>query len=599
MPVAPTKRTLRNWQEGRRLSRDASAMTTARARCLNELVRRPEKYTQRFVEELSFVEGGGQKWTRNLQIRIPNTDITRDTTWWIVSLGPFARRRFPDLRVTGSAGAPVKLVSRQEHGMALTTAILGKPLHHIRKDKNRRRALNTPEGRKALKSVYRLLVEFYTEIGNTGSREASAKAVVSAYRELLRTVGFSDQTLQPKLEDFAEALADLITSTQYLCWVRAAPGGTLHLEASHTARDPKHKADQGNIQGLVASLWIGVTGLRPVTKEERDAHILDAPLAGRPAIRHYFGSLPVIFDRAARSERQADWFRQYGLAPINYEFNVPTYRYATSYYATLAPPRHTLMTHVDWEIDNSFNNHSEVDCALHSIHVYNPLNEAGREKTFRTTRAYVRSSPHHHKQILIAAALNFAVVWLLVKGQLLGNRVGPLQELVVASPSIWVAFLAQQQRHYYAHALRRSRAILWAYLLIALAFLVAAASSDLNSSAHLDLTLGVKITAWLLAITSIGVIVWNVPLGHGYDRMVRFLRNRKYHAIREPQKLGPIGAFTNDLWWIKRQNERIDTSWKCYEAAYESYSRLIWRAAACSMIGGIIVLDFVLHLRPY
>jgi hypothetical protein len=257
------------------------------------------------------------------------------------------------------------------------------------------------------------------------------------------------------------------------------------------------------------------------------------------------------------------------------------------------------MTYLDWEVDNSFSKKSEVDSALHSIHVYNLPDEDGRKKTFRTTRAYVRCSPHHHKQILIAAALNFAVVWLLVKGRLLGSQAGSLQELVIASPSLWVAFLAQQQRHYYAHAIRRSRAVLWLYLLIALAFLVAVASSNLETLSANNLSLGVRIAAWLLAVTSIGVIFWNAPLGHGYDRMVRVLRNRKYNAKWEPKELGPIGGFVNDLWWVRRQNKRIDGQWKCYEAAYESYSRAIWRIVLCSMLGTIAVLYFVLHLTPY
>lgn len=579
---------------------NAHTITVDRGRCLGEMIRKPTTCTQRFVEELSFVPTGGQRWERTLQIQIPKTANADGPAWWIVPLGPFARRRFPDLQVTNAAGSPVRLLTRRQHGQALTAATVAKPLHRIRKRKeNYRDQMTSVKAFASYTRICRLLTEFYTEISDTDSRIEMSKVIVGEYKTLLHILQFADKVIQTKLKRLAADLADVTDTTQYLCWIHAAPGDTIHLQATYTVRDPKHKLEEGSAGDLFKALWIGVVGVRRKTKLElekaRGARTnRTVPLARR--LRHY---LPFRLNRKERRARQANWFRQYGLAPINYGFNVPTYRYTASYYATLVPPANTSMTYVDWEIDHSFNA-SETDCAFQSIHVYNAPGDRGRDKTFHTTRAYVRCTPHHHKQILIASLLNVAVVWLLVKGRLPGVRHDVLQGLIVASPSLWVAFLAQQQRHYYAHALRRSRAILWAYLVVGAAFLVAVAANETNSggisSDHLGSEL--KIMAWLLAVTSVGICAWHFPLGQSYERTIKYLRNRKWYAIEEPKKLGPFGAFANDLWWVRRKNAKIKTAWRCYESAYERYSRFIWKTTALSMVTMIGVLQFVLKLSP-
>src|SRR5262245_11707561 len=102
-----------------RPSRDIYAITLERVRCLTQLLTKPTGHTQRFVEQASFAPTGGQRWVRQLQIQLPESAEASGDTWWIVPLGPFARRRFPDIAVTDAAGHRVNFVTRKQHGVAL------------------------------------------------------------------------------------------------------------------------------------------------------------------------------------------------------------------------------------------------------------------------------------------------------------------------------------------------------------------------------------------------------------------------------------------------------------------------------------------------
>ena len=65
----------------------------------------PSIYTQRFVEKLAFEPRGGQRWTRTLQILIPEDAQPRGSALRVVSLGSFKRRRLTDITVVDASGS--------------------------------------------------------------------------------------------------------------------------------------------------------------------------------------------------------------------------------------------------------------------------------------------------------------------------------------------------------------------------------------------------------------------------------------------------------------------------------------------------------------
>src|SRR5262249_46498272 len=105
-------------------SDDPFAITPAQVRCLAEQIRRPTDYTERCVEQLAFLPTGGQRWTRRLQIRVPSSSTPPGHAWRIISLGAFRARRYPDFTARDAAGARLPLLTRDQHGLALTETLL-------------------------------------------------------------------------------------------------------------------------------------------------------------------------------------------------------------------------------------------------------------------------------------------------------------------------------------------------------------------------------------------------------------------------------------------------------------------------------------------
>lgn len=569
------------------------AVTEERIRCLAEMIYRPMRYTQRFTEELSFIPTGGQHWHRKLQIQLPESEEPDELSWWVVPLGPFARRRFSDIHVTNAAGEPVGLVTRKQHGITLTLATLAKHLYHLyEKDEGKDEGIDPDTAQDSYVSIFRRLYDFYTEISDRDARKDTARAITEEYAQFLNELGFGESALKAELTRFSEALVKAIDTTQYLCWIQARPGQIRNLHVTHTVRDPKHKLEEGSLTDLVKALWNGIVGL------------------GRADHRGRYGSRLRVY-KGKRRKHQGNWFRQYGLAPINYAFNIPTYRYTTSYYSTLEPPENTVITYLDWEHSNSRTD-EELDSAFHSVHVYNVEQSSPKEKAEdlpNTIRAYFRCTPHHHKQILGAALLNIVVVWLLAAG-LFPSRLGdPLQGLLIAAPSIVIAFIAQQQRHYYAHALRRSRGVLWWYLVIGVIFLVAVAFSESKEQVgSTGLDWWATAASWLLATTSVAIFFWYFPLGGSYERVVNSMMQRKWELWNPPPpkprqlfsgaKIRPLRCFLDDMRQQRWINQNLQTQWQCYEAAYEQYSRLIWKAVVLAVIATLIVLRLTWDFPP-
>lgn len=537
---------------------DTTEITEQQTSCLAEMIRRPMDYNQRFVEQLSFVPTGGLRWERNLQIQLP-TGAGSAERWWILPLGPFNRRRFPDINAINAAGEPLNLLTRKAHGSALSKATFAKQI--VALPAAAREALGEPDAKERLKGLYEKLSRYFTETTkqpvNISSlstdpssaseavgahpRVANARAILRDYKQLLDKVGTSKDDLDTNLASLTDVLEQAIDTTHYLCWARGKPGEVINVRVSHTIADPRRTLKRKTIRSALRAMWTGFFW----TKKQK------------------------------RREEAADWYRRFGLAPINYEFNIPTFCYAASYYSTLAPPAKTNLTYLDWgKLGNSYEEkereYSEVNSSSPSVHIYNADPGEAEDADRSSLRAYLRCTPHHHKQILGAALLNAVFVWLLAEGRLPGRPGDPLQGVLLAAPSVLIAFLAQQQRHYYEHALRPSRGILWGYLMVGGLFLVAVAFSGQDVSAG-GPGLGTRASAaaWLLAISSVAIFVWHFPLGHMYERIVGLLFERE---MKKGEAKGSV------------------QSWKCYEAAYERCSRWIWRLVVLSALATLLFL---------
>lgn len=484
------------------------SITPERVACLARMLGNPTRYDQRFVEQVSFVSTGGQRWQRSLQLQIPAmSPHTMGRDWWIVPLGRFERRRLADIVVQDAHGARLNLLTRQQHGHALTDVITTNYL--LAQPKNVK-ALMTGAIKPKANAFRSQLFSFFTAHGTTGDALVALRELASSIEE--EYVAFAETlTLNAETQlAFRQNLFPWIETTQYLCWVKASPDEILNLQVTYTASDPNHELDIGTVPEAFKSLK---TGLMPVLVSDTKF----------PRLR---------WSDEGRVQR-AKWYRQYGLAPIDYEFEASSE--VGSYYFTIEPPPYSSLTYLDWENGCHFHQtHSpdeapEVTCAYPAVHVHTDENKglapAPTGKEGVTIRAYLRCTPYRHKQILGAAALNIAVVWLLAKGKLPPGLGEPLQGLIVAAPSVLIAFLTQQGRHYYSRVMRRQRAILWTYLTVSVAFLVSVAFSERDGS--LGLGSFASVIAQVLAVSSGAIIGWHLLLGGSYERAVKLLARWK------------------------------------------------------------------------
>jgi hypothetical protein len=540
-------------------SQEPHAITLERVECLTSLLTEPTDHIQRFIEQVSFAPNGGQRWVRRLQIQIPrrrgaSVDLPAD--WQVVPLGPFARRRFADITVTDSSGHRLNLVTRDQHGELLARVALTKHFSNLPQfDPGSRGDMATVNYERLYKTLRKQLYDYYTEINSTEAQRAERETILNGYEQLLELLGVPDQPdsrsdsedseLTVLLKAFSDDLMEASDSTQYLCWIHTRPGTVENLEVSYTTEDPKHKLEDGDIRDLLRVLRTGIFGIFGKSLDERRE----------------------VWNR---------WYTQYGLAPILYAFNIPTYEYTASHYSTIEPPANTHVTYLDWERSNSRDSKEELASSLAATHIFNNAQDAGTRKRV-TTHAYLRCTPHQHKQILGVAFLNLVLVGLLAVGRFpsIGS---PLQDLLAAAPAILIAFIAQRQRHYYAHALRRSRGVLWTYLFVEVTFLVAVAfSGRLDGLGTPGLGWKAATAARVLAVTSVLVMVWQAPLGNSYERVVGFLMNRKEKRIL----FGSHGYMK--YVWLRRWRDKIfglkwreiKTDWQLHEAAVEQYCRLI------------------------
>jgi hypothetical protein len=432
----------------------------------------PSDYVQRCVEHVDFCAHGGQSWTRNLQLRIP-PDTVSAPAWYIAPVGQYSRRRLPDLVVTDSDDRRLNLLTRDQHGIALTQAMLCRHLDSLPRQRYGR--LREPPASNAYALLRDRMFVFFTATGDFPDPEQTVVELARPYENLLGKLGIAPAAAEARVADLVNGVTALLDSTPNLCWVHAYPGEVMNLMVTCTTRDPRH-----------APTYSGLT--RPDRSEvNRDSTLTDR-------------------------------FSDFGIAPIKHEFDIPSHLHASSYFFTIKPPDRTSMMYLDWEAGSSFDPET-VSCSLDSAHL--PDDDGSRLASAPTglrLRAFLRVSPHQRVQILAAAVLNILLVWLFRDGHAPGHLGSALQGFIVAAPSGLIAYLVGQQRHYYAYPLRRQRAVLWGYLTVSILFLLTVSLSQLGGEAESGgLELVPTIAAWMLLISSAGVLAWYLPLGFGFN----------------------------------------------------------------------------------
>src|ERR1022692_394005 len=561
---------------------DQYAPSRERTQCLAETLVHPTRYLQRFVDQMAFLPQGGQRWRRTLQVRIPEA-APAGRSWHIVSLGQYERRRFPDLVATDASDARLNLLTRHQHGIALTRVTLAKHVYSLPRANYIQ--LKAEAGQPAYSDFRTELYNFYTTAGDIIDPESTVRQITRGYRRVLRYAGISPNDGESRIKELADDLTQAASATRYLCWIEAEPNEVVSIRILYTVKDPIQELERTSIRGSFIKIINGIFARKT----------------------------------AKRQAIWADWYRQFGIAPLNYAFDIPG-RHTASYYFAIDPPVASDVTYLDWEVSNSLED-QEIDSAYFSGHVHNgdesELTSLARDVT---VRAFIRCAPHHHKQILGVTLINCALVYLLAKGLLLGKLANSAQGALLAAPPVLIAYLVQQQRHYYAHTIRRQRAILWIYLAISVGFLLAVAFSHKELD-HQNPERFTEVIALLLAASSVGVFIWYLPLGYSYQNVVASFAQRKLRKLGEKleksvmQYPSPITKLMTKLrrhlqvasrrrFWqsklsakIRRRLQIIEVPplWECYADAVHKYCTWIFRVAIAAMVGVTVGLAVFWH----
>ncbi len=537
---------------------------------LSEILRNPQTYIQRCVEHVTFSPAGGHRWVRNLQILIPGTpDIASTLGWHILPLGYYARRRFPDFIAETATKERVNLLTRKQHGDALTRVLLLRYLDNLLQTLSAD-LLKTPAVFSAYTDLQAMLFGLVTSAGvDAAQQKLLLTEGTQKYEAFLSLLPIDPKLGEKELQEFADELAEVIETTRYLCWIEASPGDVLNLVVTYSTKDSRLTLGEGSIKDALKRINQGI-----------------------------------VEPRKSRRAVWADWYRQLGISPLNYEFNIPSQRHTGSYYFTVEPPAGSEVTYLDWESGNSRTD-TELDCAFDSAHTH--YMQAGLSTPpvrGNVVRAYIRIRPHHHKQLLGAALLNGALVYILALGRLPDKLGESALSLLVAVPSVLTAYLVQQQRHYHAHPMRRQRIILWTYLAISTTFLVTISFSGVSgtpSGEHIGVF--AELVTWALGASSAAVFVWYWPQGHLFGPLTTWRmekrRKREEARISEEHKSADNKATDGQLvpsrskW---RGKSHILEGWRCYEWGVHAYCTAVFRSAAVSAVGTFIAIAL---LWPY
>jgi hypothetical protein len=532
------------------------AVKKEHAVCLAEMLDRPTRYGERCVDQVSFLPVGGQQWVRTLQTQIPVNALPTGSDWRIVSLAKFDRWRFPDFTITDENGQCLNRLTRGQHGIALTKALLATHFFALPK-KLQDRLKKDDKAKDAYEILRDRLYALLTSVKKFDDNELQdiVAEFIHLFADLLISVGLArdldeQETLHKRLETFAYDLASNATVIQYLCWVKAEPGKIVNLRVSWTMRDPLVSLNSRDT--LRKALPKILAGLSPNTETRRDA-----------------------------------WMRgylQFGLRPSPYAFRTPQ---TGSYYFILEPPAKCDVAFMDWEASNSIQD-DELNSAYASAHLHD-RDTTKHQTNSPAVRAYVRCRTREHKQIAAGALLNAIFAFFVAHGKFTNNIGTSAQIWLLLTPTLFVTYLAEQQRHYYAHTTRRQRGILWAYLALSIIFLVTISVSLAHGTTNSAQWNGwTQWVTWIFIAISTAVCVWYTPLGYNYVLAIdKWTRDKlPYKGGHRPKvSLGPLKCYEDvpDI-----------PVWKIYREAIRKYCNWVIRAMllATTVVMAVVILTW-------
>ncbi|MFZ1154805.1 MAG: hypothetical protein WAN93_07875 [Solirubrobacteraceae bacterium] len=447
--------------------------TEQQLRAFVHMQEHPDLYMSRITEHLDFLPGSGQQWKREVQVQLPILDSESDNDSYrdfIVSLGRFQRRRFPDFKVTAADGSRCRLASRDQHGQCIASCIL-QPLLFSEWNKVAESEYATDVLSKLRTYLSRMTttIAINDQYTPTGARILFDALLVAIDTDLEHMVDVSST--------FYASCEAALGETQYLCWVSAKPGDVVHLSATYTQADsPQFKDESDGITDSKRRLWL----------------------------------------RNFRTKQYA----RYNLFPMRYTLSTPAYRDCRSYYFTITPPPETKTVLLDWgkgrrvhvasrDTDWSrggvwkrrtpvslFDEVAEVDCASFSYHFHNRrVNQdaSSREKRKQVKllerrkqsvasgvklHAFIRAEPIDNGKFAAIGLLGLTLAVLAERGALLANASGSsASQWLLLTPAVMLVYVGQQQRHHYARFTRPFRLAVWFYLALAMLFAASIAFS--------------------------------------------------------------------------------------------------------------------------
>ncbi len=456
---------------------------------LSLMLRQPARYTQRVVESLSFLPGGGQQWNRSLQIRFPHTPIPSEhpeelashPNRYVVSVGMFERRRFPDFVVRDAHGNRLNLLTRSQHGYCLANGMI--------------RGLLTPREWELLepKEVTWLLVPLYNDLvamltSVDAKRDPPGEDLYRHLGALLAALGADPLRIDAVSQMLETAYDQLAHQTQYLCWVNGRPGETVQLDVHHTM------ADVPSLSGPASKSQVPL----PSGKLRREARAV------------------VLKLRDIRMRRYA----AVGLRPLYYAVRAPSHDHAGSYYFVVTPPARSTVTLLDWGRQRCFaKRYESIDSAAYTCHIHN-----GEGTSSRTTidgsiiSLFVRAEPSDHGTLAAVAVLNLVLAFLAQQGSLLNTSRGGYSQWLLLTPALIAVFIGLQRSHHYGPFMRPLRIAMWAYAALS-TMLAASVSFDFAEGRWLGRE-GIfdDLTSAAVALSSAGLVVLLAASGPLYER---------------------------------------------------------------------------------
>lgn len=489
-------------------SDDRRAVQPEQLRALIQMQRYPTAYVQRLVEHLSFLPDGGQKWEREVQMRLP-TDPALEPAHhvyrgsptmrpdakqlFIVSMGMFTPARFADFTVRDAAGTRLSLLTRLQHGFCLTSAFIFKYFSEAQLPKANS---EQPAFDELWQGIYGL---FTTVNGASEVPLATVGEMTSLLVIILTALGAPKDEIDEKRARLETEYKTMQTVTQYLCWTLAEPGETISLSASYTMAD---------------------------------APRIRIPVPGSPpADGARFATLKRKWrqQRLGLAIRRTDFYAATGIGPLNYQLRTPAHDHSGSYYFLVEPPQNCKVSFLDWGLDNSIDDRGrEVDCAFNSVHVHNGATMVGPGASSLQPRssmpgskisAFLRADFKDYWPLLIAAILTVLLAFLAQRGQFVARGDGISSVLLIA-PTALLAYIAQRQSHHYAQATRWLGPLLIAYFLANVVFIASVQYDVLGGDTLFGRANALDdLISATIALASIGLFSWFVAINFR-DRVI-------------------------------------------------------------------------------